>query len=129
MLLYQLDIWFWNQQCLNTARAAIWIFTVAPTIDIFIFGWSQFTSDIVTILNGKTKSNQASRISSLIAERDQKQNKVMVQRLLYSNKLNIIHRTSFEGPLFQALQGHFMTGVGWVIRFQTARGPWPGATA
>ena len=30
---------------------------------------------------------------------------------------------------FQALQGHFMTGVGQVIRFQTARGPWLGATA
>ncbi len=38
------------------------------------------------------------------------------------------HRTPFGGPLFQALHGHFMTGVGRVIRFQTARGPWPGAT-
>ena len=39
------------------------------------------------------------------------------------------HRTAFGGPLFRALQGHFMTGVGQVIRFQMARGPWPGETA
>ncbi len=30
---------------------------------------------------------------------------------------------------FQALQGHFMTGVAGSFRFQTARRPWPGATA
>ncbi len=30
---------------------------------------------------------------------------------------------------FQALQGHFMTGVAGSFRFQTARGPWPGAMA
>ncbi len=33
------------------------------------------------------------------------------------------------GVPFQALQGYFITRVAGSFRFQTARGPWPGATA
>ncbi len=39
---------------------------------------------------------------------------------------------SVIGPLevpFQALQGYFMTRMAGSFHFQTARGPWPGATA